>query len=114
MAFGLRMGRKAASQASGKLARQMENDEKLAYANLCKYARDNGYSIVIWHKHFGMSIVFAKTGVLEAGKMYKCIYEQMYDILGKDGKIIKEIRINEKRASLSEVCIMLDLETGVK
>ena len=114
MAFGLRTGKKAASQAFGRLARQMENDEKLAYANLCKYARDNGYSIVIWHKHFGMSIVFVKSGVLEVGNMYKCIYDQMYDALGKDGKIIKEIRINEKRASLSEVCIMLDLETGVK
>lgn len=92
----------------------MENDEKLAYASLCKYARDNGCSIVVWHKHFGMSIVFAKTGALEAGKMYKCIYEQMYDILGKDGKIIKEIHIDGKCASLSEVCIMLDLENGVK
>ena len=114
MAFGLRMGRKAAFQASGRPARQMENDEQLAYANLCKYARDNGCSIVVWHKHFGMSIVFAKTGVLEVGKMYKCIYEQIYDILGKDGKIIKEICIDEKHASLSEVCIMLDVETGVK
>ena len=113
MAFGLRMGRKAASQASGRLARQMENDEQLAYANLCKYARDNGCSIIVWHKHFGMSIVFAKTGVLEAGKMYKCVYEQLFEILGKDGRIVREIPFN-KYASLSEVCIMLDVETGVK
>ena len=108
------MVRKAAFQAFGRLARQMENDEKLAYANLCKYAKDNGCSIVVWHKHFGMSIVFVKTGVLEVGKMYKYIYEQIYDILGKDGKIIKEICIDEKHASLSEVCIMLDLENGIK